>query len=108
MTDLVPLDFAGDVKEHLRRVGDGANKALDGANRTVSKVTLTANTTTTTVTSPYVTADSHISLTPTTANAAGVVASTYISARTSGASFTITHPSDADTDKTFTYEISNP
>jgi hypothetical protein len=36
------------------------------------------------------------------------LAGCYISARSNGTSFTIAHASDADTDKTFTYEVRNP
>ncbi len=109
MTDLVPTDFTGDPNEHRRKIADGANAALNGANRTVGEVTLRANEATTTVTSIYVTETSHITLEPLTANAATEFAAggMYISARTSGASFVLTHANDANADKDFSYSIEN-
>jgi hypothetical protein len=43
-----------------------------------------------------------ILLSPTTANAAAALATTYVSAVTQG-SFTLTHANNAQTDKTFGY-----
>ena len=91
--------------EALRNIANTVNAMLTGKLNCVGTVTLTASDTTTTVTDKRVTATSHISLTPLTANAVADAPSCYISTRTAGASFVITHPSDADTDKDFTYSI---
>ncbi len=109
MTDLAPIDFSGDPNEHRRKIADAANAALNGANRTVGEVTLEANETTTTVINAYVTEASHITFEPLTANAAAELGNgtAYISTRTSGTSFVITHANSAQADRTFTYSIEN-
>lgn len=81
-------------------------------------ITLTENTTTTDLPSYEIMANSLIFLFPTTANAAAVVAGTYVSAilppgtggGESGVAYgiaTITHPNDANVDKTMNYWIVN-
>lgn len=97
---------SGQIAEWCRKLAEAIEQIANGSSRTVGSVTLTANATTTTVVSQNVTPSSHITLTPTTANAAAEVP--YISARTNGASFVITHANTASTDRTFTYEIRNP
>lgn len=72
--------------------------------------TLDANSATTTVTDGSVRADSRIILFPTSANAAADVGSAtgvYVSTKTAGTSFVITHPNNANADKTFDYIIQN-
>lgn len=71
-------------------------------------ITLRDGQVTTTVLDKRVGPDSVILLMPTTAKAAadvGAAGSVYISARTGGVSFQITHPNTADTDKTFGYAV---
>jgi len=68
------------------------------------EVTLRASQTTTVVESNIVTATDTIVLSPTTANAAGALATTYISAIGDG-DFTITHASAVSTDRTFRYAL---
>jgi len=71
-------------------------------------LTLTANSATTTVPNSMVTATSKILITPTSANAAadqGSATGVWVSARSAGTSFTLTHPNNANADKTFDYEI---
>lgn len=75
-----------------------------------STCTLTANAATTTVSDTRVTASSQIYLFPTSATAAadvGSATSVYISAKVAATSFTITHPNNANADKTFNYVIYN-
>jgi len=68
--------------------------------------TLTANQTTTVVSNTNIQTNSRIILHPTSANAAAdFAAGMYVSAKTAGASFTITHPNNANADKTFDYII---
>lgn len=73
-----------------------------GRSNAVGSVTLRDGQTTTTVTAPNCGASSKVFLFPATANAAAVVATTYIlSANITAGQFIITHASDADTDQTF-------
>ena len=65
--------------------------------------TLTTSTTSTVVTNANCAAASCVKITPTTANAAGALATTYIAA--ANGSFTVTHANNAQTDRTFTYAI---
>lgn len=74
-----------------------------GASNSGGTVTLNAGATTTDVASEIVAVGMRILLTPATANAAAVVASTYVSS-VGQKTFTITHPSNANTDKTFFWE----
>lgn len=67
-------------------------------------VTLTANAASTTLTDDNITASSVILLMPTTANAAGALATTYIGTVAVG-SATITHANNAQADKTFKYSV---
>jgi hypothetical protein len=71
------------------------------AERTTT-VTLTENATSTTLTDARIRYDSPIILVPTTSNAAGALATTYISesSRANG-SAVITHANNAQTDRTF-------
>ncbi len=73
---------------------------IEGRSNAVGSVTLTAGTTSTVVTAPTCGPQSAVFLFPTTANAAAIVASTYVGTVAAG-TFTVTHPNDADTDKTF-------
>lgn len=76
--------------------------------QTYGTCTLAAGAATTTVNDANVLAGSMIFLMPTSANAAAdVTAGVYISAKVAGTSFTITHPNNANADKTFNYIIAN-
>lgn len=78
------------------------NKRMDA----VGEVTLAANVTTTVVTDNRVTKNSVICLSPTTANAAGALATSYIAdGGYATHEFTITHANNAQTDRTFRYII---
>lgn len=86
----------------LVRINQALRDLFAGRSNAVGEVTLTANDTTTTVSALNVGVGSKVFLFPTTANAAADFGSgsLYVSAVASGG-FTITHPNDADTDKTF-------
>lgn len=71
-----------------------------GRSNAVGEVTLTASATSTAVSFINCGADSVVLLSPTTANAAGAVATTYVSAVVAG-SFTLTHANNSQTDRTF-------
>lgn len=105
------------MKLRIRPPGDD-NKELQRffreACRLMSKtqpgsVTLAASAGSTVVADINVRTDSRIMLFPTSANAAADLGSgaMYVSAKTQGVSFTITHPNNANADKTFDYAIFN-
>jgi hypothetical protein len=75
---------------------------LNGQTRNRGTVTLTAGTTSTAVNDPRFQSAQTVVLMPTTANAAGALATTYISARTAK-QFTLTHANVGTTDRTFEY-----
>lgn len=98
--------FDGDAKLLFRRLSSVVNTILQGKINAVTTVTLTAGTTTTTITDARITSKSFIGLTPTTANAAAAIPTTYISSQMTGTgttqgTATITHANNAQTDRTF-------
>jgi len=88
-------------EEGFRQVANIINANDNGQ---TGSVTLTANAASTTLTDYRITASSVISLMPTTANAAGAIATTYIGTTAIG-SATITHANNAQADKTFRYSV---
>ena len=96
--------FLADPNQWMRNMAFAINQLIDGKSNAVGQVTLRANETTTVVSDLRVGIDSVIPLQPTTANAAAAVATTYISSL-GKQTFTITHASNAQTDKTFKYLI---
>ncbi len=73
---------------------------IEGRSNAVGTCTLAANAGSTTVTAVNCGPTSAVFLFPTSANAAAIVAATYVSAVASG-SFTVTHTNSASTGKTF-------
>ena len=104
---LAPADSGGDstglIRQALRQVAAVVNRSHGGKLNCTGTVTLRASQTTTTVTDVRASSVSHISLTATTANAAAI-AMPWPSTRSNG-SFVLTHASDANTDKTFSYSV---
>lgn len=102
MTAYVPGIDEKDPKNIIRSIRELAS----GRSNAVGSVTLTASTTTTTVTDINCAAGSVPILTPTTANASAEIGAgtIYISA-VANKSFTITHASNSQTDRTFKYAI---
>ncbi len=92
------MPFAGE--QSLSRITQAVRELFMGRSNAVGEVTLRASPTTTTVTAINCGADSKVFIMPTTANASADFKDCWISAVAAG-SFTITHPSDADVDKTF-------
>lgn len=92
------MPFPGE--KDVARIVQAVRELFMGRSNAVGTVTLRASETTTTVTAINCGPDSKIFLMPTTANASADFPDCYISAVAAG-SFTITHPSDADEDKTF-------
>ena len=90
----------------IYRIVNAIIQLMQGRSNAVGRVTLRAGFTTTTVTKAVDTAavnvgkDSEVFLSPRTANASAVFKDCWISA-VGQATFTITHPNDANTDKIF-------
>lgn len=79
----------------IKQLGEGRSNAVGVA-------TLRASQTTTTVDAPNCGAGNVVFLFPATANAAAIVASTYVlEANVTKGQFIVTHPSNANADKTF-------
>lgn len=90
-----------------RRLAIAINGIIDGRTDNYGSVTLTASTAATVVSEARVTDYSTVILTPRTANAAAELGAggMYVSAMANG-SFTITHASNGQTDRTFDYSWS--
>ena len=105
MTDFnyVKLPPAG---ANPRQTAQAVNLLIDGKFNSTGSVTLAASATTTAVSDYRAGPDSVILLTPMTANAAAAYAAgtMFVSARAKE-SFTLTHASNSQTDKTFTYIV---
>lgn len=95
-----------DNEEHRRILANGVNLVSDGHTRGAGSVTLTASTAATIVTDRRAGTDSVVLFMPKTANAAAEVGAgtMYVSAR-GAESFTITHASNAQTDRDFEYAL---
>ncbi|MGD9725260.1 MAG: hypothetical protein AB7R40_23575 [Nitrospiraceae bacterium] len=89
-------------EKDLTRFAFALQQLASGRSNAVGVVTLRENETTTTVSAPNCGAGSAVFLFPATANAAAVVATTYVLAvNVTAGQFVITHASDADEDQTF-------
>jgi hypothetical protein len=85
------------------KIVTAVRQLMEGRSNAVGSLTLTAGTTSTAVSAPNCGPSSEVFLSPRTANAAGALGTTYVSAVASG-SFTLTHANAATTDRTFGYE----
>ncbi len=90
--------------EWMAKMARAINNILKGKTNNTGDVTLTANAASTVVTDPRVGYYSVVTLSPTTANAAAALATTYIATYGDG-TFTITHANNAQADKTFKYVV---
>lgn len=90
--------------EWMARLARAINNILRGKTNNWGSVTLTANAASTSVTDPRAGYNSVVTLSPTTANAAAAIATTYIATYGDG-TFTITHANNAQSDKTFKYVV---
>lgn len=93
--------FDPEDKDKLLEV---VNNTLAGKLNNTGTVTLTANAASTTLTDSRIGYNSVISLMPTTANAAGALATTYFNTFAKG-SCVINHANNAQADKTFGFTI---
>ena len=91
-----------DEKEHRRKLSNTLNLVLSGKLNVTGTVTLTASAASTVLNDIRIGTSTFIGLMPTTANAAGALATTYIGTRGNGTA-TITHANNAQADKTFVY-----
>ena len=91
--------------EGLRQLSVAINTNADGQSGTI---TLTASVATSTLTDPRITPSSTINLMPTTANAAAEIGNgtMYIGTTINGFA-TITHANNAQTNRTFKYDITS-
>lgn len=102
--DKVPQSYP-DNNEWLRLIADVVNNIVDGKINATGSFTLTAGATSTVVSDRRCGTGSVVLITPTTANAAGAVATTYIPSTTVKNQFTVTHANTGTTDRTFNYAI---
>ena len=89
--------------ESPRDVARAVNQILDGKLNSVGSLTLDTGTTTTRVADFRCSVNSKVFLMPTTANAAGALATTYVTAERQA--FTVNHGSATSTDRSFGYVI---
>ncbi len=94
---IIPLS-PSEIEPH--RIVAVVRQLIEGRSNAVGICTLTANAGSTTVSAPNCGPMSAVFLMPTTANAAAIVAATYVSSVAAG-SFTVTHTNSASTGKTF-------
>lgn len=86
-------------KEHRRKLAIAINRILDGAHNHAVQVTLRADETTTVYEDERLSAETVVTLTALTANAAAALATTYVVATRK--KITIHHASDTTTDRRF-------
>lgn len=96
--------FIPATERDVTRIVQSVRDLFMGRSNASGSFTLTASATTTTVSHKNCGPDSRIVFSPTTANAAAALATTYHSGSASG-TFTITHASNIQTDRTFSYRI---
>lgn len=98
--------YTGNVPTWIQKVSTFLNNMLRGKLNCITTLTLTANAASTTLTDSRISHQSVIALTPTTANAAAALATTYQvdTGRVAG-SRVFTHANNAQTDRTFDVTI---
>lgn len=99
---LAPSAFVPDQIAHRRSIAAYLREAHQGHLGNVGVVTLSTSVAATTVIDFRVGPSSFIGLMPTTLNAAGALASTYVSSR-SAEGFTISHANTTTADRAFVY-----
>lgn len=92
----------GTFEKDLTKYAAAIKELGQGRTNAAGTVTLRASQTTTTVPAPNCGGDNAIFLFPATANAAAIVASTYVlTSNVTPGQFIVTHPSNGNADKTF-------
>lgn len=89
-------------EQQLQRMAESINGLIDGKLDVTGTFTLEDGATSTVVSDNRFESNMVPVLIPTTANAAGAIATTYLSDRAKG-SFTLTHANNSQTDRTFLY-----
>lgn len=97
MKPFVPVQFGGAIEEWCRKLAEALRAVIDGRVEWSLDVTLTPSSTTTAITDPRIRPTSALVMTPVTATAGA--SSTWAVAGDGTA--TITHTSDAATDRSF-------
>lgn len=92
-----------DVHNHAQELALLLNQVIEGKRNSSGTFTLTAGATSTVVTNERCSTDSKVLFSPTTSNAAGAVATTYVTV--ANGSFTVTHANAGTTDRAFSYDI---
>ena len=93
-------------ESNLSRIVRSIRELWEGRSNAVGEFTLAAGATSTVVSADNCGENSRIALTPRTANAAGALATTYITAaNVVPGQFTVTHANAGTTDRTFGYAI---
>lgn len=94
------------IDAHVRQLADAINANDDGKTSNTGNVTLSASTASTTVTDRRVGISTVVTFMPTTGNAAAELGNgTMFVPSTGNGEFDITHASNAQTDRTFRYEV---
>lgn len=101
--DAVRIDNE-DAVEHRREIAESINSVLQGNLNAVDTVTLTISSATTVLNDPRIGPESFIGFMPTTANAAGELATLYVSSR-GNQTATLTHTNAVSADRTFSYLV---
>lgn len=92
-----------DVHNHTQELALLLNQVIEGKRNSSGTFTLTAGATSTVVTNERCSTGSNVLFSPRTSNAAGAVATTYVTV--ANGSFTVTHANAGTTDRTFSYDI---
>jgi len=95
-----PPQYLPNSKEHRRQLAQAIALVMAGKMNATSQITLVANVTSTTVVDSRIGAFTWIGLSPLTADAAGAIATTYVSVQQKGQA-TLTHANTASADRTF-------
>lgn len=90
------------AEQQLTRHAESINGLIAGKLDVTGEITLTASSTTTSVVDTQFESQMVPLFVPLTANASAALGGLYVSARSNGG-FTLTHASNAQTDKTFAY-----
>lgn len=100
--ELVPESTAIPVDDHRYRLAVAVNQLMAGSSNNVGRFTLRANETTTAVNDSRFGSEQGVWWVPLTANAATAQGGMFISSRSRN-EFTISHASNAQTDREFLY-----
>lgn len=98
-----PYRAGSDIEKWTQNVREVIANIMDGKISATGNVTLTASATSTTISDRRIGPNSCVLLSPTTANAAAALGTTYITAGDMAA--TVTHANNAQIDRTYRYAV---